>query len=67
MICISETSAASESQRTLAFTNCLIDGTALGGWHPRKLQRVNGSGTVEISTGGLWPGGAAFTTHYRHS
>ncbi len=51
----------------LAFTNCLIDGTALGGWHPQKLQRVNGSGTVEISTGGLWPGGAAFTTRYQNS
>ena len=51
----------------LAFTNCLIDGTALGRWHPQKLQRVNGSGTVEISTGGPWPGGAAFTTHYRNS
>jgi hypothetical protein len=52
---------------SLAFRNCLIDGTALGGWHPRALQRVNGSGTVEISTGGLWPGGTAFTTHYQNS
>ena len=51
----------------LAFTGCLIDGKSLGSWHPRKYQRVNGSGTVEISTGGLWPGGAAFTTHYQNS
>ena len=51
----------------LAFTTCLIDAKALGGWHPRKYQRVNGSGTVEISTGGLWPGGTAFTTHYQNS
>ena len=52
---------------TLTFTNCLIDGTAIGGWHPHAYQRVNGRGTVEISTGGLWPGGAAFTTHYQNS
>ena len=51
----------------LKFTNCLIDGTALGGWHPQKLQRVNGSGTVEIATGGLWPGGTTFNTLYRNS
>ena len=51
----------------VTFTNTLIDGTALGGWHPQTYQRVNGRGTVEISTGGLWPGGAAFTTHYRNS
>ena len=26
----------------------------------------NGS-TVQITTGGFWPGGTAFTTHYQHS
>ena len=51
----------------LAFTNCLIDGTALGGLHPQEFQRVNSHGTVQISTGGPWPGGTAFTTHYQHS
>jgi hypothetical protein len=51
----------------LTFTNCLIDGTALGGWHPQAYQRVNGRGTVEIATGGPWPGGAAFNTFYRNS
>jgi hypothetical protein len=51
----------------LTFTNCLIDGTALGGWHPQAYQRVNGRGTVEIATGGLSPDGTAFTTLYRNS
>jgi hypothetical protein len=51
----------------LTFTNCLIDGTALGGWHPQAYQRVNGRGTVEIATGGPWPGGTAFNTLYRNS
>jgi hypothetical protein len=51
----------------LTFTNCLIDGTALGGWHPPAYQRVNGRGTVEIATGGFWPGGTAFNTLYRNS
>jgi len=51
----------------LAFTNCLINGTALGGLHPQEFQRVNSHGTVQISTGGPWPGGTAFTTHYQHS
>jgi peptidase A4-like protein len=51
----------------LTFTNCLIDATALGGWHPQAYQRVNGHGTVEIATGGFWPGGTAFNTLYRNS
>ena len=51
----------------LKFTTCLIDGKSLGSWHPKAYQRVNGSGTVEIATGGLWPGGTAFTTHYQNS
>jgi hypothetical protein len=51
----------------LTFTNCLIDGTALGGWHPQAYQRVNGRGTVEIATGGLWPGGTTFNTFFRQS
>lgn len=49
----------------LTFGNCLIDGTALGGWHPQAFQRVNGSGTVEIATGGLGPAGKTFSTLYR--
>ena len=51
----------------LTFKNCLIDGTALGGWHPQAYQRVNGRGTVEIATGGPFPGGTAFNTFYRAS
>jgi len=51
----------------LTFTNCLIDGTALGGFHPQEFQRVNGRGTVEIATGGLSPDGTAFTTLYKNS
>jgi hypothetical protein len=51
----------------LTFTNCLIDGTALGGHHPHAVQRVNSRGTVQISTGGLFPGGTAFSTHFMHS
>jgi hypothetical protein len=51
----------------LTFTNCLIDGMALGGWHPPAYQRVNSRGTVEIATGGPWPGGTAFNTLYRNS
>jgi len=51
----------------LTFTNCLIDGTALGGFHPQAYQRVNSRGTVEIATGGPWPGGTAFNTLYRNS
>jgi hypothetical protein len=51
----------------LTFKNCLVDGKALAGWHPHAYQRVNSRGTVQISVGGFWPGGTAFTTHYRHS
>ena len=51
----------------LTFTNCLIDGKSLGSWNPQAYQRVNGSGTVEIATGGPWPGGEAFNTLYRNS
>jgi hypothetical protein len=51
----------------LTFTNCLIDGKSLGSWHPQAYQRVNSRGTVEIATGGLWPGGEAFNTLYRNS
>jgi hypothetical protein len=51
----------------LTFTNCLIDGKALASWHPRAFQRVNSRGTVQISTGGFFPGGTAFTTHFEHS
>ena len=51
----------------LTFTNCLIDGTALGGFHPHAYQRVNSRGTVQIATGGFFPSGTAFSTHFRHS
>jgi hypothetical protein len=51
----------------VTFTNCLIDGQALSGWHAQAYQRVNSHGTVQIATGGLWPGGTAFTTHFMHS
>ena len=51
----------------LTFKNCMIDGKALGSLRPQADQRVNSSGTVQISTGNFWPGGTAFTTHYEHS
>jgi hypothetical protein len=51
----------------LTFTNCLIDGTSLASWHPKAYQRVNSSGTVEIATGGPWPGGTTFNTFFRQS
>jgi hypothetical protein len=50
----------------LTFKNCLIDGTAFGSLHPRAFERVNGRGTVEISTGGFFPGGTAFSTHFKN-
>ena len=51
----------------LTFTNCLIDGKALGGWHPQAYQRVNSTGVVQIATGALSAGGNAFTTTYKHA
>ena len=51
----------------LTFKNCLIDGKALASWHPDAYQRVNSVGTVQIQTGGMWPTGTAFTTHFQHS
>ena len=51
----------------LTFKNCFIDGKPLASWHPHAYQRVNSRGTVQIQTGGLWPAGTAFTTHYQHS
>jgi hypothetical protein len=51
----------------LTFTNCLIDGKTLASWNPHAYQRVNSGGTVQISTGGPWPGGTAFTTHFQHT
>lgn len=50
----------------LTFKNGFVDGKALGGWRPVAIQRVNG-GTVQITPGGFWPGGTAFSTHYQHS
>jgi hypothetical protein len=51
----------------LTFKNCLLDGKALASAHPQALQRVNSRGTVQISTGGFWPGGNTFTTRFEHS
>jgi hypothetical protein len=51
----------------LTFKNCLIDGKALASWHPHAFQRVNSLGTVQIATGGPFPGGTAFSTHFQHS
>ena len=51
----------------LTFKNCLVDGKALASWHPQAYQRVNSIGRVQITTGGFWPGGTAFTTHFQHS
>ena len=51
----------------LTFKSCVLDGKALASWHPVALQRVNSRGTVQISTGGFWPGGNTFTTRFEHS
>ena len=51
----------------LTFKNCLIDGKALASLHPHAFQRVNSLGTVQIATGGPFPGGTAFSTHFQHS
>jgi hypothetical protein len=51
----------------LTFKNCLIDGNALASLRPRAFQRVNSLGTVQIATGGPFPGGTAFSTHFEHS
>jgi len=50
----------------LAFKNSILDGKTLASWHPHAYQRVNSIGTLQITTGGFWPGGTAFTTHYQH-
>ena len=51
----------------LTFKNCVLDGKALASWHPHAFQRVNSLGTVQIATGGPFPGGTAFSTHFQHS
>jgi hypothetical protein len=51
----------------LTFKNCLIDAKALTSWHPHAFQRVNSLGTVQIATGGPFPGGTAFSTHFLHT
>jgi hypothetical protein len=51
----------------LTFKNGILDGKALASWHPHAYQRVNSIGTLQIATGGFWPGGTAFTTHFQHS
>jgi streptogramin lyase len=52
---------------TLAFTNCLIDGTALASRHPNEYLRVNKAAVVQIAPGALSSTGTAFTTYYKHS
>jgi hypothetical protein len=51
----------------LTFKSCVLDGNTLASWHPHAYQRVNSIGTLQIATGGFWPGGTAFTTHFQHS
>jgi hypothetical protein len=51
----------------LAFKNSILDGKTLASWHPHAYQRVNSIGTLQITTGGFWPGGTTFTTHFQHS
>lgn len=51
----------------LTFKNCILDGKALASWRPHAFQRVNSLGTVQIRTGGWFPGGTAFSTHFENS
>jgi len=51
----------------LTFKNSVLDAKALASWRPVAIQRVNSRGTVQISTGGFWPGGNTFTTRFEHS
>jgi hypothetical protein len=51
----------------LTFKNCVLDGKALASWRPHAFQRVNSLGTIQIATGGPFPGGTAFSTHFEHS
>jgi hypothetical protein len=51
----------------LTYKDCLIDGKALASWRPHSYQRVNSIGRVQITTGGIWPTGTAFTTHFQHT
>jgi len=53
--------------RKLKYRNGLIDGKTLASWRPHAYQRVNSRGTVQISTGGFFPSGTAFSTHFKHS
>jgi hypothetical protein len=50
----------------LQFKTCLIDGKAIGDWHPQAFQRVLSDGVVQIATGALWSTEPAFTTRYLH-
>lgn len=51
----------------LTFKNCVLDGNAFFSSRPHAFQRVNSLGTVQIATGGPFPGGTAFSTHFEHS
>ena len=51
----------------VTFKRCLIDGKTLASWRPQTYPRVNSIGRLQISTGGLWPSGTAFSTHFQHS
>jgi hypothetical protein len=51
----------------VTFKSCDIDGKTLASWRPTAFQRVNSIGRLQISTGGIWPTGDAFSTHFEHS
>jgi hypothetical protein len=51
----------------LTFMNCILDGKAFFSLRPHAFQRVNSLGTVQIRTGGPFPGGTAFSTHFEHT
>jgi len=52
---------------TLTFSHCSVDGKTLASAHPTKVQRVNSSNVVQITTGALSPAGTAFATHFKHA
>lgn len=52
---------------TITFSHCLIDGKTLASAHPTRVQRVNSSNVVQISTGALSTAGTTFATHFKHA
>ena len=53
--------------KTITFTHCLIDGKALARANPTRVQRVNSSNVVQITTGALSSTGTSFATHFKHA